>query len=110
MRARKACAVPLCPHLQPCEDHPPAPAWEGSTRRSELPPGWSHRIVPRILRRDPVCTDGVVCGGLALSTEVHHTGDPHDHRETNLAGVCAACHTARTAQQAAAARGRLPTT
>jgi hypothetical protein len=103
MRARKLCSHPMCPNIAPCPTHAPAP-WQGSTRRQQLPPGWSHRIVPRILKRDPVCTDGVVCGGLSLSTEVHHIGHPQDHRDIMLRGVCHDCHTYRTGQQAAEAR------
>lgn len=98
-RAAKIC--PHCPNLQPCPDHPKV-AWAGSHRRRQLPRGWSHRIVPRILRRDPICT---VCRA-ALSTEVHHTGDPHDHSDENLAGVCTNCHRAETLAQARTARTR----
>lgn len=100
-RARKPCRIPSCPELRPCpvEGHERR-AWEGSTRRVDLPPDWSSRIVPRILARDPICT---ICDA-ALSTEVHHTGDRHDHRDEVLAGVCSRCHKAETAQQAAAAR------
>lgn len=101
VRARKVCSSPRCPALQPCPEHTPQP-WAGSSRRAELPPDWSSRIVPRILRRDPLCT---ICS-LALSTDVHHTGDPHDHSDEVLAGVCRACHDAETQKQAAAARQR----
>jgi hypothetical protein len=107
MRARKVCSHVgpdgSCAELAPCSVHVKVP-WEGSTRRSELPPGWSSRIVPRILRRDPVCTDGVVCGRLSLSTEVHHVGRPDQHEDEFLRGVCHDCHVYRTGQQAAEAR------
>jgi hypothetical protein len=53
-----------------------------------------------VLARDPLCT---VCH-LVPSTEVHHTGDKHDHREEMLAGVCSDCHKRLTAAQAAEAR------
>lgn len=103
MRAAKICSNVACSNLEPCPDHPRI-AWQGSTRRQQLPAGWSHRTVPRILARDPVCTDGVACGGRALSTEVHHVGHPSDHRDVVLAGVCHACHVVRTGEQAAEAR------
>jgi hypothetical protein len=107
MRAAKVCSHVgpdgSCAELQPCPTHAPQP-WQGSTRRQQLPPGWSHRIVPRILKRDPVCTDGVACGGRSLSTEVHHTRGPHDHSDEALAGVCHDCHAYRTGQQAAEGR------
>lgn len=99
MPAAKVCAHPNCPHVQPCPAHPKI-AWQGSTRRAQLPPGWSSRIVPRILARDPICT---ICS-VHLSREVHHVGNPHDHSDEALAGVCVACHKAATAQQAAQAR------
>lgn len=102
MRAPKVCSTPNCPHIQPCPDHPKIP-WAGSTRRTELPKDWSRRR-RIVLERDPTCTLGLTCGGLALSTECHHTGDKHDHRLEHLAGVCKACHTAATQQQAAQAR------
>lgn len=101
-RAPKACAHFACPNTQPCPDHQRKP-WEGSTRRHELPPDWEHRR-RRILQRDPLCTLATTCGGLALSTEVHHTNDPHDHSDQALAGVCKNCHRAETQRQAAEAR------
>lgn len=99
MPARKICA--RCSNLMPCPTHAKV-AWVGSTRRAELPPGWSSRIVPRILARDPVCT---TCN-LAMSREVHHVGDPSDHSDEALAGVCVDCHKAATKRQATAARWR----
>lgn len=101
-RAPKTCSVPLCPHVQPCPDHPKIP-WAGSTRRTELPKDWETRR-KRVLRRDRICTLGTTCGGLALSCEVHHRGDKHDHSLENLGGVCKACHAEATQQQAAEAR------
>lgn len=101
-RGPKTCSVPLCPHVQPCPDHPKV-AWAGSTRRTELPPDWSTRRI-RVLRRDVLCTLGTTCRGLALSTEVHHRGDKHDHSLEQLGGVCHNCHVAETQQQAADAR------
>ncbi len=103
-RARKVCAHPHCPNLMPCHEPGHAKvAWEGSTRSAELPPDWRRRR-QRILNRDPICTLGVVCGGLALSTQCHHTGASNEHADEHLAGVCAACHAVVTAQQATLAR------
>jgi hypothetical protein len=102
MRASKTCSHPRCPNLQPCEDHPKV-AWQGSTRRTELPSDWERRR-RTVLERDEICTDGRVCRGLALATECHHTGSKHDHRVESLAGVCKACHAAATQEQAAEAR------
>ncbi|MDG4768842.1 hypothetical protein, partial [Solwaraspora sp. WMMD792] len=71
-------------------------------RTAPLPRGWRTRIVPRILRRDRTCTLRTHCRG-AQSTEVDHIGDPEDHGDHNLRGVCSRCHAHRTGQQGAAA-------
>lgn len=101
-RAAKLCSNPTCANIAPCEEHPKIP-WAGSTRRTELPKDWE-RIRRRILQRDPICSSGVVCKGLALSTDCHHTGSPWDHSDAGLAGVCRDCHKTLTGQQAAEAR------
>lgn len=103
MRAAKACSHPTCPNLQPCPEHERKP-WEGSTRRFSLPPDWQSRRV-QVLRRDPTCTLAITCGGIALSTEVHHLGDRDDHRLHMLAGVCSDCHARESSKQGNAARG-----
>lgn len=97
-RAKKVCSVPHCPELQPCPEHEKEP-WAGSTRRSELPSNWES-IRRRILDRDPACK---VCDN-ALSTEVDHIHDPHDHSDENLQGICSRCHTDKTQREAALAR------
>ena len=99
MRASKICSEPGCINLTPCPDHQRKP-WANSNRRQQLPRGWSHTIVPRILARDPICT---VCHN-RLSTEVHHVNGPTDHRDDNLAGLCKDCHKAETQKQSQAAR------
>lgn len=75
--------------------------WADSTRRQQLPPGWSSRIVPRIRKRD-----GNRCTRCRSTErlEVHHIGDPHDHSDDNLATLCHACHAGETAREATAAR------
>jgi 5-methylcytosine-specific restriction enzyme A len=101
MTARKVCSHVDsrggCPNLQPCPDHERKP-WAGSNRRHELPPDWDRRR-RTVLARDPICK----CGN-ALSTEVHHIGDPHDHSLDELEGICAQCHREETQRQAQAAR------
>lgn len=101
-RAPKVCSHPGCPYPQPCPVHPKIP-WQGSTRRTELPPDWERRR-RIVLERDVICTLGTTCGGLALSREVHHRGDKHDHRLEALGGVCVNCHQAATLEQAQRAR------
>lgn len=86
----------------PCEDHAPKP-WASSNRRSELPKDWERRRA-RILRRDPLCTLALVCGGRSLSVIVHHAGDSLDHSDQTLQGCCKACHDITIAEQSAEAR------
>ena len=99
-RAAKPCGVHGCPNLEPCPEpgHGKTP-WAGSDRRSELPGDWENRR-RYILQRDPVCK---VCDN-ALSTEVDHIDDPHDHRYENLQGICQPCHKLKTQREAARAR------
>jgi len=66
-------------------------------RTVPLPKDWP-RIRARILRRDPTCTLRTHCWG-APSAEVDHIGDPADHSDANLRGVCARCHAHRTGRQ-----------
>lgn len=83
-------------------------SWSTSTRRAELPPGWSSTIVPRIKARDHDACQWPTHTGVCGSTdrlEVDHIGDPHDHRDANLRALCHWHHAKRTAEQAAAARG-----
>jgi len=97
-RASRLCPHPDCPHPQPCPDHA-RKAWQGSTRRQQLPLDWNQRRA-HVLARDLTCT---ICH-TEPSAEVHHTGDRHDHRLDQLAGVCASCHRLETQQQSARAR------
>ena len=80
--------------------------WENSTRRSRLPAGWSHRIVPRILERDNrICH---VCGE-AGADQVDHVIAGDDHSDSNLAAIHDnPCHRRKTAAEAAAARAAKP--
>ncbi len=105
-RAPKVCSTPGCPNTQPCPAHQRTP-WEGSTRRTQLPPDWERRR-KAALHRDPICTLATTCNGLALSREVHHVGDKHNHDLDNLAGTCANCHRHATLQQAERGRGGTP--
>lgn len=76
-------------------------AWEGSTRRSRLPPDWPVRRA-RVLRRDPVCTS---CR-LAPSTDVDHIRPGDDHGLDNLTGLCTECHGHKSGHEGAAASVR----
>lgn len=99
MRAAKVCSEPRCPELVPCPTHQKIP-WEGSTRRSELPPDWEKRRRSVIARADHICEE---CKD-ALGKDVHHVGDKMDHSLDNLQLLCGLCHRAITQQQATAAR------
>lgn len=71
-----------------------------SRRSAPLPRRWN-KIRTRVLRRDPECVLQINCRG-ARAVEVDHIGDPADHSEENLRGVCRSCHATRTGQQGAA--------
>ncbi len=107
-RAAKACNTPGCPNQQPCPEHARKP-WEGSTRRQRLPSNWSG-LRATVLARDPICQDGRVCHGLALSSQVDHVTPGDDHDLANLQGICADCHQAKTQAEATAARRRVQRT
>ncbi|MFE6282447.1 HNH endonuclease [Streptomyces sp. NPDC057877] len=81
-----------------------------SWRTVPRPTGWK-RIRAGILERDGgVCTwidDGERC--TEPGTDVDHIGDPDDHSPANLRLLCGYHHRRRTALQARAARGPLPT-
>lgn len=78
--------------------------WQGSTRAARLPPHWRTEIRPRILARDPWCRLAYpgVCTG--PSAEVDHRLPGDDHSDSNLQGVCQACHADKTKRESAAAR------
>ncbi len=66
--------------------------WNGSTRRSRLPPNWDSLRVT-VLRRDPTCRHP---GCPARSTDVDHVIANDDHRLTNLQGLCNPHHVEKT--------------
>lgn len=98
-RGRRVCPVFGCPELRPCpvDGHEPEP-WQGSTRSKRLPADWDKRR-RFVLRRDPICKDGRVCGGEALSTEVDHVNPGDDHSYANLQGICEGCHKQKTKEE-----------
>lgn len=104
-RARGVCGTPGCPELNPCPHHTPKP-WAGSTRRKRLPPGWSTRIQPAILRRDghrcQADEHDPRCDGTA--TEVDHITRGDDHRPSNLRAMNHWCHQRKTLTEATTAR------
>lgn len=70
-------------------------AWENSTRRARLPPGWHGHIRPAILDRDGhLCQIGLPgCTGHA--TEVDHIVPGDDHSPANLQAACTSCNAAK---------------
>jgi 5-methylcytosine-specific restriction enzyme A len=64
-----------------------------------MPPGWA------ATRRRIMARDGYTCSCGAPATEVHHL-DPGAEADETLRAMCAPCHQAITATQAAAARRR----
>ena len=68
--------------------------WDTSTRRSRLPADWARRRT-LVLRRDPHCRiAGPGCTG--RSTEADHVIPGDNHDLSNLQGLCAPCHKAKT--------------
>lgn len=78
-------------------------AWSGSTRAGRLPADWRARRA-RILARDPLCR---LCG-TNPSVEVDHIAPGDNHDETNLQGVCRACHRFKSAREGGRASARRP--
>lgn len=84
--------------------------WANSTRRARLPKDWTKRRA-RILKRDPLCRiAGPTC--TSRSTEVDHVIPSDDHSDSNLQGLCAPCHQAKTLAERPrpASRRRTPET
>lgn len=98
--------------------------WQGSSRRTTLPPNWNSEIRPAILNRDGHrCTwlDGHDDGGFnayltgdydpadrctELGTDVDHVGDQSDHSPGNLRTLGSWHHNRRSSQQGNANRRR----
>lgn len=86
-------------------------AWEGSTRRVTLPSNWPS-VRRRVLRRDKYCQYGSLpedqypYGSCArASSDADHKGDPTDHSEENLRGLCRGHHGTRSGIQGGSASG-----
>lgn len=79
-------------------------------RRTPRPRGWKALREQALARDGHRCTwveDGEQCP--APGTDVDHIGDPADHTLDNLRVLCGPHHRRRTALQARAARGEMPT-
>lgn len=97
---------------------PPTPApvpdghWKedpSAWRTAPRPRGWKALRAQALERDANQCTwidDGQRCTEPA--TDADHIGDPEDHRLDNLRALCGYHHRKRTALQARAARGPLP--
>ena len=85
--------------------------WEGSDRKSRLPPNWG-RLRLRVLRRDAYkCQWRDVYTGekcLAPANQVDHVIPGDDHREENLQSLCAHHHGKKSSQEGNAAKARFP--
>lgn len=99
--------------------------WQGSTRRTTLPPNWKTEIRPDILDRDRHrCTwldghgddggfDTYLTGDhddadrcTRDGTDVDHVGEPEDHGPANLRTLCSWHHGKRSSKQGNQARRR----
>ena len=114
--AEPGCATPATCRGR-CDEHRKALERERSRQR-RADPGKGTRIKlyhskkwamtrKAVLARDPLCQDGRVCGGEALSTEVDHIvplgqgGAPWDVE--NLQGICGPCHVRKSGAEGRAA-------
>ena len=77
-----------------------------SWRSTPLPRDWK-RTVARIKQRDPYCVECLAIGRYTLTTDIHHVGDPADHSDANLVGLCAWHHGRHTSAKANASRVRV---
>src|SRR5690606_14445701 len=91
---------------------PQEPPWRetpGAWRNTPRPRGWKG-LRAQVLERDAYqCTwveDGWRC--TEPGTDADHIGDADDHRLENLRTLCSYHHRKRTALQARAARGPMP--
>lgn len=103
-RAPNVCAEPGCPQLCPagtgrCPEHARQP-WPDTGRKNSLPPDWPH-LRRAVLERDghrcrcPGCPRcHTILGGTCIrqATDVHHTGNLHDHHPDQLLSLCGPCH------------------
>lgn len=108
---KRPCPVSGCPQLldrgqSRCARHLAAEQRAVDQRRgSAASRGYGHtwrKLRLLVLRRDPVCTIGKICGGTAPSTEVDHIVPKRaggEDREDNLQGACKACHSWKTATE-----------
>lgn len=80
--------------------------WQGSDRKTRLPPDW-YRIRARVLTRDRRRCQLGYTGCLGKATQVDHIQPGDNHDETNLQAVCTECHTAKSAREGAEARARI---
>jgi hypothetical protein len=91
-------------------DNTPWKEAPGAWRTTPRPQGWK-TLRAAVLERDAhQCTwieDGQRCTN--QGTDADHIGDPEDHSPTNLRTLCGYHHRKRTALQAVAARGPIPT-
>jgi hypothetical protein len=81
----------------------------GAWRTTPRPRGWKGLRAQALERDAQQCTwieDGERCP--EPGTDADHIGDPEDHRLDNLRTLCGYHHRKRTALQARAARGPMP--
>ena len=108
MARSKICSVPGCPEVVlnsngKCADHRRKARKEADKRTGRIRGSRWTTIRRTVIREEPFCKDGSVCGGTAPSTEVDHIiplfEGGHPTARENLRGICGPCHNKKTREE-----------
>jgi 5-methylcytosine-specific restriction protein A len=81
--------------------------WRDRQARAPMPKGW-RKTQQAQLAREPMCRPCAAKGIATFATQVDHITPRHKggtEAASNLQSICAPCHTLKTAQESAEARG-----
>jgi len=104
----KVCSVPGCGEIlngssSKCSPHRRTANRERDKRTGRIRGARWSALRTRVLREQPFCNDGRICGGLATSVEVDHITPlafgGHPTSRDNLQGICRECHDVKTREE-----------